>query len=275
MDYELCRDALADLGWTVEEVCWRVAEGGWDQYDAVYPCTAWDYPDHLDEFTSMLEQIENSSARLVNELALLRWNLHKSYLRDLQAAGADIVPSLWRTEFDAEDAAGWFEAHGVDRLIIKPAVGANAQDTFALQKPLDADTQALLQAVFQRRAFLVQPFIESIRSEGEFSLFYFGGTFSHGILKIPVVGDFRSQEEFGSEIKSVQPEAALLAAGDRIVALVEPPPVYARVDLLRGTDGRFLLMELELIEPSLYFRTDAAAAGRFAAVFDAHCRSNL
>ena len=273
MDYELGIGPLTELGWQVDTVAWRDPGIDWDQYDAVYLCTPWDYPDHFDEFVTLLDRIDASSALLVNERSLVNWNMRKTYLRDLEAGGADIVPSLWCAGFDSADIPGWFEAHDTNTVIAKPEVGANAKDTFVLREPVDADTEALLATVFTNRPFFVQPFIENIQTEGEYSLFYLGGDYSHAILKTPQAGDYRSQEEYGSAVNSVAPEAGLRAAGDRIIALVSPEPVYVRVDLVRGPDGRFLLMELELIEPSLYLRTDADAAARFAAAFDAHCRA--
>jgi hypothetical protein len=197
----------------------------------------------------------------------VRWSLVKTYLRDLEQRGADTVPSLWPDDFDAGQIDGWFSALGSDKVIIKPAVGANAQDTFVLQRPLPLATIAQL-GTFRDRAFFVQPFIDNIRTEGEFSLFYFGGEYSHAILKVPKAGDFRVQEEHGGDIQRTQPCAALLAAGQRVLSMVEPQPVYVRADFVRAADGRFLLMELELIEPSLYLRMDAGAADRFAAAFD-------
>lgn len=273
-DYDLCYAALADVGWEVETVAWRDTGIDWNRFDAVYPCTAWDYPQHLQEFVAVLQRIEASSATLINELALLQWNIRKSYLRDLEARGAAIVPSIWLPDINGADAAKWFAKHQTDTLVIKPEVGANAQDAFVLRNPVDADTWALLSKAFYRRGFLVQPFVDSIGSEGEYSLFYFAGQFSHAILKIPTAGDFRSQEEYGARIQSVEPEAGLLAAADGVVELLRPQPVYVRVDLVRGADGRFLLMELELIEPSLYFRTDDASPARFAAAFDQHFREH-
>jgi hypothetical protein len=129
-----------------------------------------------------------------------------------------------------------------------------------------------LQATFDGRPVMVQPFIAGIRDEGEFSMFYFDGDFSHAICKVPKPGDYRVQEERGAEILPVEPDDALLAAADRAMALIEPKPVYARGDFIRGKDGRFLVMELELIEPSLYLRMDADAPGRFARAFDSYVR---
>ena len=132
--------------------------------------------------------------------------------------------------------------------------------------------QSELVRVFADRPFVVQTFIENIQTEGEFSLFYFNREFSHATLKVPKSGDFRVQEEHGSRVLSITPEPALLDTGNKVLALVEPMPAYARADFVRGPDGRFLIMELELVEPSMYLRMDPAAPGRFATAFDRYVR---
>jgi hypothetical protein len=259
---------MSARGWQVETVAWREASADWESFDAVYICTPWDYPQHLQQFLEVLQCIEDSTAVLVNPLPLVHWTLQKTYLADLQQCGADIVPSCWFARFDGQQIADCFEEFDATRLIIKPTVGANAQDTYVLQQPLSAATMVMLQSTFRDRAFFVQPFVDNVQSEGEFSLFYFGGEYSHAILKVPKAGDYRVQEEHGGDIRSVQPCAALLVTGHRVLSLVEPQPVYVRADFVRGIDGRFLLMELELIEPSLYLRMDHGAAERFATAFD-------
>jgi len=267
-DYDVSFAAMAARGWSVDTVAWRDATLDWNDFDAVYICTPWDYPQHQAQFLEVLHNIEKSTAVLVNPLPLVQWTLSKTYLRDLERRGAAIVPSLWFEEFAAPQLADCFATFGSDRLIIKPAIGANAQDTYLLQAPVAPALAARLQSVFAGRPFFVQPFIETIRTEGEFSLFYFAGGYSHAILKTPKAGDFRVQEEHGGAIRSVQPCAGLLATGQQLLSLVEPRPVYARADFVRAADDRFLLMELEVIEPSLYLRMDDGAADRFAAAFD-------
>ena len=267
-DYDESYAAMAALGWYAEAVPWRDETISWDDYDAVYICTPWDYPQHAKQFMQVLETIDRSSATLVNELALVRWTLAKTYLRDLEQRGAAIVPSIWFADIDVTQIPQWFETFATDKLVIKPDIGGNALDTFVLERPLSADCEDLLSRTFAERAFLVQPFIANIQSEGEFSLFYFGGEFSHAIQKVPKAGDFRVQEEHGADIRSVQPSQRLLDTAGHVLALVDPQPVYVRADFVRDDEDRFLLMELELIEPSLYLRTDAGAAARFAAAFD-------
>jgi hypothetical protein len=266
----------ADLGvapleardWQVEWVPWRSAGIDWNRFDAVYIGTPWDYPEDLARFIGVLERIDASQAVLVNDLALVRWNLSKTYLRELESQGAAIVPSLWHERLEPGGLAAAFDRLGVDRIIAKPLVSTNATDTLLLTPESVRRRETSLLRTFSDRGLVIQPFVENIQKEGEYSLFYFGNRFSHAIRKIPKSRDFRVQEEHGARIEAVEPDAALVRCADRILQLVRPVPVYGRCDLVRAADGRFLLMELELIEPSLYLRMDAGAAERFAIEFE-------
>lgn len=271
-DAELSIEPMARRGWVVEMVAWQDERVNWDDYDAVYICTPWDYPQHADKFVAVLERIDHSSAELVNCLSLVRWTLAKSYLKDLEARGAAIVPSSWYEDIDAGMFPEYFAAHQTNKVVIKPLIGANAMDTYVLTNPVAQDVVANLVQVFSGRPYFVQPFIEQIQHEGEYSLFFFSGKYSHAILKSPKTGDFRVQEEHGADISSVQPDAELVDVASKVISLVDPGPVYVRADFVRGDGGRYLLMELELIEPSLYFRTNSGAAERFATAFDRNFR---
>ena len=262
-DADLSFAPMAALGWQVDMVPWR-GDVEWNDYDLVYICTPWDYQNDVAAFLDVLESVERSTATLVNGLGLVRWNLEKTYLRELELRGADIVPSLFFDRYDAARVAGCFAAHGADRIVVKPVVGANADDIFVLSGPPGGEIGEMLLHRFEHRPFFVQPFMESVQAEGEYSLFFFGGEYSHAILKKPRAGDFRTQEEHGADILGVRAPAALVETARRVLGVVNPQPVYVRADFVRDTGERFLLMELELIEPALYFRTDAGSAGRFA-----------
>jgi len=269
-DYDVSFDAMAALGWQVATVSWRDPAIDWNDFDAVYICTPWDYPDHLEQFIDVLTRIEQSRAQLVNALSLVRWTLEKTYLRDLHERGAMIVPSLWCEDFDGDAVGSWFDVLGSDSLVIKPVVGVNAVDAYVLRDPVEATLVAHLARTFAGRPFFVQPFANNILTEGEYSLFFFSGNYSHAIQKTPKSGDFRVQEEHGAQIQSVAASADLIDTARHVLSLVDPQPVYVRCDFVRGKDDQYWLMELELIEPSLYLRMDDAAPARFAAAFDAH-----
>lgn len=269
-DHELAIGPMEKLGWTVERVPWRDPDTDWDSYDAVYICTPWDYPENAEQFLQVLERIEASRALLVNPLEVVRWNLKKTYMRDLEERGADIVPSTWFEDFP-DDVSAFFDAQG-DKVVIKPLVGGSSTDIYVLSNPLADKYVGKLRETFDGRPFFIQPFIQNIQSEGEYSLFYFNAGYSHAILKSPAADDFRVQEEYGADILSVEPPAKLIEAASKVLGLVTPPPAYARADFVRGDDGRFLVMELELIEPSLYLRTNKDAPARFARAFDSYAR---
>lgn len=205
-----------------------------------------------------------SNARLQNDLQTVRWNIHKTYLRDLRDRGLHIVPTRWLDRLDAERLSGLFGEFSSRRIVVKPVVGANADDTFLLDAHATGAAQAAALATFSQRELMAQPFVESIVSTGEYSLFYFGGQYSHSIVKTPKSYDFRVQEEHGGIIRSVQPDDDLVAAAGRVTSVLDRPTLYARVDLVRLPDGCPALMELELIEPSLYFPFDQQAPERFA-----------
>lgn len=274
-DADLSFEPMRSLGWHIDMVSWRAPSVDWDQYDAVYLCTPWDYPDDAAAFMRVLETIDASRALLVNSMQLVRWSLKKTYLRELEARGAAIVPSLWYEDFAARQVPGFFAAHGTGKVVIKPQIGANAVDTFVLQAPVAPARVEELSRVFASRPHFVQPFMANIETEGEYSLFFFAGDYSHAIRKQPKAGDFRVQEEHGADILAVTPEPSLIETATQVVSLVEPQPVYVRADFVRGDDGAFLLMELEMIEPSLYLRTEPGAAARFARAFDAHVRQRV
>lgn len=266
-DCHLSIAPLAGFGWNVEMVAWRSAVD-WNDFDAVYICTPWDYPDYMRQFLDVLERIESSRALLVNDLSLVHWTLEKTYLRDVEQRGHAIVPSRWYDGFESASPADFFSTHQTNKVVIKPTVGANAKDTFILSSPIDDDLLCLLRQTFQGRKFLVQPFVEAIQTEGEYSLFFFDNEYSHAIQKVPKTGDFRVQEEHGADIMAVSPPDKLLETAEALFSSIQPRPTYGRGDWVRGQDGRYLLMELELIEPSLYLRTDGGAATRFARAFD-------
>lgn len=261
-------EPMANLGWSTEEISWRNEQVDWDQFDVVLIRSPWDYQQDPQRFFQVLKEIDRSSAMLENNLELVQWNINKTYLRDLQEQGIEIVPSLWKDRFDRGDWESFFTELSADEIIIKPAISAGAEDTFWMTETDRAEYMEQLTGIFSRRPFIVQPFMPSVVSEGEFSLFYFGDTYSHTILKTPKKNDFRVQEEFGGRLQKIEPNKQLLSTGEQILELIEPDPLYTRIDLVRTSNNTFALMELELIEPSLYFNMDPESPKRFAAVFD-------
>ena len=272
IDDDCAYGAFMELGWSVTAVPWT-AGVAWTSFDAAVVRSTWDYQHHLARFHDVLRGIVRDGVPLFNPLELISWNASKAYLLDLARHGVAIPPTLWRDELRLDDVAALFDELGTDDIVLKPRVGANAQGVFRLRAREWAGSAEAVSAYFAGRSLFVQPFLGSVLRDGEYSLFYFDGRFSHAVLKTPTPGDFRVQEEHGGRIRSVVPTGDLVAAGDAALAALPEVPLYARVDLVRADDGDgFFVMELELIEPSMYLRMDPHAPRRFAEAFDERMR---
>lgn len=269
----LLHKPFAELGWQVDEISWMNNKTDWDRYRAVIIRSTWDYQNDSEQFLKVLKKIDSSQARLENNLQLVKWNINKNYLKDLDQRGVAIVPTLWPDSFDSKKIYEAFTILNSNEIILKPRVSANADHTFRLTEDEFERLEDTLESIFKDRPFIIQSFMPNIVSEGEYSLFYFAGDYSHAILKTPKETDFRVQEEHGGRLKSVNPSAELLRAAEQTMKAVTPQPLYARIDFVRDNKNKFLLMELELIEPSLYFNMDPHSAVRFARAFDQWMRS--
>jgi hypothetical protein len=267
IDDELAIGPLSELGWDVSQLSWRQTAVPWGEFDAVVVRSTWDYWNDVPAFLEVLAAIARES-HLANPLDLVHWNLSKTYLRDLEGRGVGIVPTLWPAAVQLKHLADWRDQLGSGELVIKPVVGANGENAFRIRGPEHEQQLERLVECFRGRDAMVQPFMPNVLDEGEFSLFFFAGAYSHAIRKVPAPGEFRSQEERGAEIIAVEPEAQLLERGRQALAAIATLPLYARIDLVRDGTGDFRVMELELIEPSLYLRTDRGAPRRFASAID-------
>ena len=262
----LAEPFLQELGWEVDLVSWRNQSVVWEHYEAVIIRTTWDYQDDLPSFLTALAQIESKTC-LANPLEVVRWNADKKYLRELESKGINIVPTRWGESISSEDEIlQMFVELDSREIVVKPNVSANADSTFRLT--LDSSLISEAVRAFANREYMVQPFMDRIIDEGEYSLFYLNGEYSHAILKTPKAHDFRVQEEHGGLIQPYVPTEQQLLVGANVMRLAPPDLLYARVDLVRDTNDDFALMELELVEPALYLRMSENAPALFANAVD-------
>ncbi|HEY0139666.1 MAG TPA: hypothetical protein VGF48_02160 [Thermoanaerobaculia bacterium] len=255
----LLGEALQARGADARAVVWDDPGVRWTEFDALVVRSTWDYHRRAEEFGRWIDARESDRSPLWNPPALLRRNTHKRYLLDLAARGVEIVPTELVPRGSSFDPAAlpW------PRFVAKPAISATAFRTLVAP-----DAEAFAELVAESDV-LVQPFIDAITDEGEWSLIFLGGHFSHAVLKRPKPGDFRVQNDFGGSAVVTQPDAALIDAAARVLAAVEEPWLYARVDGV-VVDGHFQLMELEMTEPSLFLELVPEAAERMATSICAH-----
>lgn len=253
-DDELMVKTLLNAGHEIETVSWS-EEKDWSVYEAVIVRTTWDYVKRSQEFLQKLKLISQAT-KLYNSLKTIEWNIHKKYLIELQDLGASVVPTvMFSHEEELKIPSDW----DYQRFVIKPAISATSYKTVIYSR--EEIHHKKHQSELTPGDWMCQPFLEEIKN-GEVSLVYFNKVFSHGLIKVPRPDDFRVQEEFGGDIKSYTPSSALVALGNDILGKIPDDLLYARVDVVNHR-GRFLLMELELIEPSLYFRTHEGSSQNF------------
>lgn len=220
-------------------------------FSLILPLLAWGYQRNVASWYALLDRLEREALPVANPARVLRWNSDKAYLAEMAAAGVPTVPTMMREAMNDAALDSARSLFGTNRLVIKPPVSGGADGTFLIgaSDPLPAEAVG--------RRMLIQPYLPAIAAEGEMSLFFFGGRYSHAISKHPANGDFRVQEQFGGSERRIDPPAEALALAETVFAATEElmdhaPLTYARVDMLRDEDGNFRLMELEAIEPSLF-----------------------
>lgn len=251
--------ALAEIGIAADVLPWQ-ADCDWGVYPLVVVRTPWDYFRQREAFLAWAERVE-SLTRLVNPSSVLRWNSHKRYLRELSQQGVPTVPTLWLEQgtTDSErqlDTCSWHE------VVVKPAVSIGAIGALR-GDPLDHAVRDHVQSLLKEGDVMVQPYVAQVAEEGELSLIYFGGRFSHAVCKKPKAGDYRVQDMYGGTNQLTEAPAAALHVADRALRLTPAPTTYARVDLVCDGEG-WLLMEIEVIEPELFLPLAPASSQRFA-----------
>jgi len=263
-DDRLLLPALERLGAAPAPVRWDDPARRWGGFDAVVVRSCWDYHHRLPDFLRWLDRLEREGARVLNPLPTLRWNVTKSYLRELAAAGVSVTPTVWVPVGSTATLGQVADEIGAEAVVVKPNVSATAFETWRFDRARATDAEAQFARLVRERDLMVQPFLPAIETDGELSLVFLGGAFSHAVRKRPRPGDFRVQEEHGGTAEAAAASADLVRQAARALAVAPGDPLYARVDGL-ATDGTLIVTELELVEPMLYFGWDAGAADRMAA----------
>ena len=226
-------------------------------YDLVLPLVAWGYHNAPDDFRRALAQIKAKGYRMHNPAEIVSWNVDKAYLRDLAEGGIRIVPTLFADTLTPETLTRARADFGQDALVLKPRISAGAKKTLVWEGA-DAPEGA------PETDVMLQPFMPAIQSDGEWSLIFFGGDFSHAVLKTPKPGDFRSQPDYDAHLRVQTPPVAAVELAYQALEYVGQTLLYARVDMVRNAAGDFCLMELELIEPDLYLKYEDTAPARLS-----------
>lgn len=258
-DDRLLHAALVERGYEVDWLAWDDPAAQWHDYDCVLLRSCWGYHQQSDEFRAWVEACAKLGVELVNTPDMVLHNMHKHYLLELEAAGVPVPPlQLLRKGVDV-DLRATLATLGCATAVIKPAISGTAWQTWRVQDIGVEASQKELQGLLRERDMLVQSYEPSVELLGEWSLVFLGGVYSHAALKLPKAGDFRSQANFGGSVRFMDAPLKLKSIAKTVISNLGSEPVYARVDMIESLRGP-LLMEVELIEPVLYFAARPGAA---------------
>ena len=255
--------ALAEIGLEAEPVQWDDAGVDWRTYETLVLRSTWDYHLRVAEFDQWMATLDREDVPLWNPTSIVRWNMHKGYLRGLQHAGIAIPSTRWLPKGHAVRLGSLLAATSWTEAIVKPAVSASATKTSRvhIDSADDADSFARL---LEDADVLVQEIVPEIARDGEWSLMFIGGGYSHATIKKPRPGDFRVQQELGGSADPATAPSVVVAAAERVAGHIPGRWLYARIDGV-VTERGFMLMEVECIEPVLFFEQAPGSYERFAA----------
>lgn len=259
----LILESLKNQGLKATRLAWDDPTFDWSATRSILFRTTWDYFDRFEEFSKWLEKVTRLTT-LFNSEAIIRWNIDKHYLNDLNENGVHIAETHFikkgssQTLKQIHDELGWTET------VLKPCISGAARHTYKLDTNNINEHEAIYKKLIAREYMMLQPFQHNIVSQGEISMMVFNGQFTHAILKQAKPGDFRVQDDFGGSVHDYQPTKMEINFAEHTVKACPELPIYARVDIFMDNSNEIALSELELIEPELWFRHFPEAANVLA-----------
>lgn len=249
---DLLISGFAAQGIQASPVIWSDPDVDWHQFDIALIRSTWDYLDAAGHFLQVLANIEASTCKLYNPLSVVRWNMDKRYLLDLDQQGVPTIPTLMASQVDLDTLHERFVEQPWQTVILKPVIGLAASNTHRIALPELGRVLTNLRTEQPGAEYLIQPFIETIMTEGEWSFIYFNRQLSHVLLKKPAAGDYRVQGIYGGTIRATEAQPHDLQQADAVLDKLPDAVLYARLDFVR-VNGQLAVMEVELIEPIFSF----------------------
>jgi glutathione synthase/RimK-type ligase-like ATP-grasp enzyme len=260
-DDRILLHALRARGLSAEPVIWEDPHQDWSEVRLCLIRSAWDYSFRRGAFLDFAGRAA-AAARLWNPLELVRWNTHKRYLVDLDRRGVPTVETVLLPAGSRVDLVALLRERGWDQVIVKAAVAQSGRYAIRVSGANRTEGQRHLGRLLPHEDMLLQPYLERVEHEGELSVVWIDGRVTHAVRKRAAAGDFRVHDDYGGEVTAERPDRDAVEVVERALAVTEPRPIYARIDLVRDQQGRPRIMEYELVEPELFFRFSADAVER-------------
>ncbi|WP_343704252.1 hypothetical protein [Chitinophaga sp.] len=244
---------LQEKGLEVNREIWSNPQTDWKSYDLVVLKSPWDYHEQADAFHAWLRALQQAGVAVQNPADTVVWNSNKKYLAEIADSGLPVIPTALLPQGSLPGLDTFFTRWNTEQIVIKPCISAGAKNTLLLRREEAEAEEDKLYIMLQAEDYLVQPYLQEVE-HGEWSFLFFGGQFSHSLLKVPKAGDFRVQHIHGGTYAQASAGAAFEEKAAAYVQRFAKDTLYARVDgIIKNNE--FYLMELELIEPYLFLST--------------------
>ena len=250
---KLVQDALESENLRTIKKDWNDSSFNWSKTKTALFRSTWDYFDQFSDFQKWLYYV-NNQCFLINSFDQIKWNLDKHYLQDLKNWGLPIPESIFVNKNSNTNLKNIAKQKNWKHIVVKPTVSGAARHTYNLKNEEIESFQSKWIKLNNGEDFIIQEFQNNVIKKGEIALMIFGGKFSHAILKKAKKGDFRVQDDFGGTVQIIKPSKEIIQLAERTIKKLKPNPIYARVDIIINNDNQPVIMELELIEPELWFR---------------------
>ena len=256
-------EALNNLGLKTIKKDWNDSNFNWNSTKTAVFRSTWDYFDKFSIFQNWLSQVQNKCA-LINSYEQIKWNLDKHYLQDLKNWGLPIPKSVFINKMSGTKLKDIATNMKWNHIVVKPTVSGAAKNTFQLKDQEIENFQTKWIRLTNEDDFIVQEFQKNIIKSGEIAVMLFGGKYSHAVLKKAKKGDFRVQDDFGGTVETITPSKEIIDLAEKAIKKLNPTPLYCRVDVILNNQNKAVIIELELIEPELWFRFKITAADKLA-----------
>jgi glutathione synthase/RimK-type ligase-like ATP-grasp enzyme len=256
-------EALNNLGLKTIKKDWNDSKFNWNSTKTAVFRSTWDYFDKFSIFQNWLSQVQNKCA-LINSYEQIKWNLDKHYLQDLKKWSLPIPKSVFINKMSGTKLKDIATNMKWNHIVVKPTVSGAAKNTFQLKDQEIENFQTNWIRLTNEEDFIVQEFQKNIIKSGEIAVMLFGGKYSHAVLKKAKKGDFRVQDDFGGTVETITPSKEIIDLAEKAIKKLNPTPLYCRVDVILNNQNKAVIIELELIEPELWFRFKITAADKLA-----------
>ena len=256
-------EALNNLGLKTIKKDWNDSKFNWNSTKTAVFRSTWDYFDKFSIFQNWLSQVQNKCA-LINSYEQIKWNLDKHYLQDLKNWGLPVPKSVFINKMSGTKLKDIATNMEWNHIVVKPTISGAAKNTFQLKDQEIENFQTKWIHLTNKEDFIVQEFQKNIIKSGEVAVMLFGGKYSHAVLKKAKKGDFRVQDDFGGTVETITPSKEIIDLAEKAIKKLKPTPLYCRVDVIINNQNKAVIIELELIEPELWFRFKITAADKLA-----------